>query len=65
MPCPNAPRQQLSHMHNLHSLHPIFNFRFSIFLRSVYDIPMAEHIEDIQHRYVDLKKRMELVRSYL
>jgi len=26
---------------------------------------MAEHIEDIQHRYVDLKKRMELVRSYL
>jgi hypothetical protein len=44
---------------------PIFNFRFSIFLSSVYDIPMAEHIEDIQHRYVDLKKRMELVRSYL
>ncbi|MGH9746706.1 MAG: peptide chain release factor 2 [Candidatus Acidiferrales bacterium] len=26
---------------------------------------MAEHIEDIQHRYIDLKKRMELVRSYL
>jgi len=26
---------------------------------------MGEHIEDIQHRYVDLKKRMELVRSYL
>jgi len=26
---------------------------------------MPEHIEDIQHRYIDLKKRMELVRSYL
>jgi hypothetical protein len=31
----------------------------------VYDIPMPEHIEDIQHRYAELKKRMELVRSYL
>ena len=44
---------------------PIFNFRFSIFLTTVYDIPMPEHIEDIQHRYDELKKRMELVRSYL
>jgi len=26
---------------------------------------MPEHIEDIQHRYDELKKRMELVRSYL
>jgi len=26
---------------------------------------MPEHIEDIQHRYAELKKRMELVRSYL
>ncbi|MGH9757012.1 MAG: peptide chain release factor 2 [Candidatus Acidiferrales bacterium] len=26
---------------------------------------MAEHIEDIQQRYADLKKRIELVRSYL
>ena len=50
-------------MHNLHSLPT--HFQFSIFLSSVYDIPMGEHIEDIQHRYVDLKKRMELVRSYL
>jgi len=31
----------------------------------VYDISMPEHIEDIQHRYDELKKRMELVRSYL
>ena len=44
---------------------PIFNFQFSIFLTTVYDIPMPEHIEDIQHRYDELKKRMELVRSYL
>jgi hypothetical protein len=44
---------------------PLFNFRFSIFLTPVYDISMPEHIEDIQHRYIDLKKRMELVRSYL
>jgi len=26
---------------------------------------MAEHIEDLQQRYAELKKRMELVRSYL
>jgi len=26
---------------------------------------MAEHIEDLQHRYDELKKRMQLVRSYL
>jgi len=41
------------------------HFQFSIFHFPVYDVPMPEHIEDIQHRYVDLKKRMELVRSYL
>ena len=63
MPCPNAPRWQFPHMHNLHSLPT--HFQFSIFHFPVYDVPMPEHIEDIQHRYVDLKKRMELVRSYL
>ena len=26
---------------------------------------MAEHIEDLQQRYADLRKRIELVRSYL
>jgi hypothetical protein len=26
---------------------------------------MAEHIEDLQQRFADLKKRIELVRSYL
>jgi hypothetical protein len=26
---------------------------------------MAEHIEDLQQRYAELKKRMELVRSFL
>jgi len=26
---------------------------------------MAEHIEDLQQRYAELGKRMELVRSYL
>jgi len=26
---------------------------------------MPEHIEDLQHRYDELKKRMQLVRSYL
>jgi len=26
---------------------------------------MAEHVEDLKHRYDDLKKRIELVRSYL
>jgi len=31
----------------------------------MYAFPMPEHIEDIQHRYADLKKRVELVRSYL
>lgn len=44
---------------------PRTQFRFSNFAVRVYDMSMAEHIEDIQHRYVDLKKRMELVRSYL
>jgi hypothetical protein len=29
------------------------------------DLRMAEHIEDLQHRYNELKKRIELVRSYL
>ena len=26
---------------------------------------MAEHIEDLQHRYAELEKRIGLVRSYL
>jgi len=26
---------------------------------------MAEHIEDLQRSYAELKKRLELVRSYL
>jgi len=26
---------------------------------------MAEHIDDLQQRYAELAKRMELVRSYL
>jgi hypothetical protein len=26
---------------------------------------MAEHIEDLQQRYAELKKRIELVRSFL
>jgi predicted nuclease with TOPRIM domain len=26
---------------------------------------MAEHIEDLQQRYAELKKRVDLVRSYL
>jgi len=26
---------------------------------------MAEHVEDLKHRYDELKKRIELVRSYL
>ncbi len=63
MPCSNAPRRQLPICTTSIRSHPIF--QFSIFHFPVYDIPMAEHIEDIQHRYVDLKKRMELVRSYL
>jgi hypothetical protein len=26
---------------------------------------MAEHIEDLQQRFAELKKRLDLVRSYL
>jgi hypothetical protein len=44
---------------------PLVHFPFSLFHFPRYSIPMPEHIEDIQHRYIDLKKRMELVRSYL
>ena len=29
------------------------------------DKEMAEHIEDLQQRYAELKKRIELVRSFL
>jgi hypothetical protein len=43
----------------------LVHFPFSLFHFPRYSIPMPEHIEDIQHRYIDLKKRMELVRSYL
>ena len=63
MPCPNAAHRNLSYARTQLAC-PIFHFQFSIFL-SVYSIPMPEHIEDIQHRYDELKKRMELVRSYL
>jgi hypothetical protein len=63
MPCPNAPCRNSSHLHNRYSRRS--QFQFSNFAFPVYDRRMAEHIEDIQHRYVDLKKRMELVRSYL
>jgi hypothetical protein len=31
----------------------------------MYAFPMPAHIEDIQHSYADLKKRVDLVRSYL
>ena len=41
------------------------HFQFSLFQFPSYSIHMPEHIEDIQHRYDELKKRMELVRSYL
>jgi hypothetical protein len=43
----------------------LVHFPFSLFHFPLYSIPMPEHIEDIQHRYAELKKRMELVRSYL
>ena len=46
-------------------VHRVARLIFSIFHFPVYSTPMAEHIEDIQHRYTDLKKRIELVRSYL
>jgi hypothetical protein len=46
-------------------LDPPHHFPFSLFHFPLYSIPMPEHIEDIQRRYIDLKKRMELVRSYL
>jgi len=26
---------------------------------------MAEHIEDLQHRFAELKKRIDVVRSFL
>jgi len=26
---------------------------------------MAEHIEDLQHRFTELKKRIDVVRSFL
>lgn len=45
--------------------HTVLHFPFSLFHFPRYSISMAEHIEDIQHRYDELKKRMELVRSYL
>jgi len=28
-------------------------------------MPMTQHIEDLQQRYAEIKKRIELVRSYL
>jgi hypothetical protein len=62
MPCPNAARRNLTICTNKIR---VTHFRFSIFPAPVYDISMPEHIEDIQHRYDELKKRMELVRSYL
>ena len=54
-PVTNEPSIAVSRVH----------FPFSLFHFPRYSIPMPEHIEDIQHRYIDLKKRMELVRSYI
>ena len=62
MPSPNAARRNVPICTNTTGN---AHFRFSIFLTPVYSILMPEHIEDIQHRYAELKKRMELVRSYL
>jgi hypothetical protein len=39
--------------------------RVSIFEFPVYNINMVEHIEDLRQHYAELKKRLELVRSYL
>jgi hypothetical protein len=30
-----------------------------------YNLGMAEHIEDLQHRFTELKKRIDVVRSFL
>jgi len=40
-------------------------FRFSYFTFRSYNSGMAEHIEDLQHRFTELKKRVDVVRSFL
>ena len=62
MPCPNAARRNLTICTNKIR---VTHFRFSIFPAPVYDISMPEHIEDLQQRYAELTKRIELVRSCL
>jgi hypothetical protein len=41
------------------------DFRFSYFDFRSYNSGMAEHIEDLQHRFTELKKRVDVVRSFL
>ncbi len=40
-------------------------FGFSYFDFRGYNSAMAEHIEDLQHRFTELKKRVDVVRSFL
>jgi hypothetical protein len=46
---------------------PPFVFQFSNFVFRMYNqfMPAIQHIEDLQSRFEELKKRIELVRSYL
>ena len=39
--------------------------RLWIFVVRSYNSGMAEHIEDLQHRFTELKKRVDVVRSFL
>jgi hypothetical protein len=41
------------------------DFGFSYFDFRGYNSAMAEHIEDLQHRFTELKKRVDVVRSFL
>lgn len=41
------------------------HFRFLYFDFRSYNLFMAEHIEDLQHRFTELKKRVDVVRSFL
>jgi hypothetical protein len=41
------------------------DFRFLYFDFRSYNSGMAEHIEDLQHRFTELKKRVDVVRSFL
>jgi hypothetical protein len=44
---------------------PCSDFRFSYFDFRSYNSHMAEHIEDLQHRFTELKTRIDVVRSFL